>query len=150
MIRSGQVEPLLHVHLQKKLTAAEFLKLIGVKFADGASAEYVRATSTLIVRNSLDQLDLVEAMIESSFGSVAKLLRIDVKTMEIAEESLKELGFDWLLGQFNVPGNNQVFGAGGTSGNRAVGRSHHRIPVCCTWIWRSGRDPSSDGGQSKR
>ncbi len=103
--------------LQKKLTAEEFLKLNGVAFGEGATAEFVAATSTLLVRNTTDQLDLIEAMIESSFGSVAKLLRIDVKTIDISEENLKELGFDWLLGQFNIPGTHRVFGSGGTPGN---------------------------------
>src|SRR6202035_5304974 len=32
------------------------------------------------------------------------------------QNNLKELGFDWLLGQFNIPGSHRVFGAGGTSG----------------------------------
>jgi general secretion pathway protein D len=107
--------------LQKKLTAEEFLKMNGVSFAPGASARFVSATSSLLVRNTQDQLDLVEAMIESSFGSVAKLLRIDVKTLEISETDLKELGFDWLLGQFNIPGSERVFGSGGTRGNTAAG-----------------------------
>jgi len=107
--------------LQKKLTAEEFLKMNGVAFAPGASAQFVPSTSTLLVRNTVDQLDLVEAMIESSFGSVAKLLRIDVKTLEISETDLKELGFDWLLGQFNIPGTDRVFGAGGTRGNTPAG-----------------------------
>ncbi len=114
--------------LQKKLTAAEFLKMNGVTFGEGASAEFVSATSTLLVRNTQDQLELVEAMIESSFGSVAKLLRIDVKTMEISESKLNELGFDWLLGQFNLPGSDRVFGAGGTQGNQVAGSPEKEYP----------------------
>src|SRR6202011_2505809 len=33
----------------------------------------------------------------------------------ITQNNLKELGFDWLLGQFNI-GDHKVFGSGGTSG----------------------------------
>jgi len=135
--------------LQKKLTAVEFLKMNGVKFVDGASAEYISATSTLLVRNSADQLDLVEAMIESSFGSVAKLLRIDVKTMEIAEDSLKELGFDWLLGQFNIPGSDRVFGAGGTNGNQAAGEPTNEFPFVPPGGGApTGRHPLTAGNRS--
>jgi general secretion pathway protein D len=114
--------------LQKKLTAVEFLKMNGVSFPEGASAEYINATSTLLVRNTQDQLELIEAMIESSFGSVAKLLRIDVKTMEIAEEKLHELGFDWLLDQFNLPGSERVFGSGGTVGTATAGTASEEFP----------------------
>jgi general secretion pathway protein D len=37
--------------------------------------------------------------------------------VEIAEEDGEELGFDWLLGPFNLGTTPRVFGAGGTNGN---------------------------------
>src|SRR5262249_54240782 len=37
------------------------------------------------------------------------------KFVEINQNNLKELGFDWLLGPFNM--NGKVFGSGGTAGN---------------------------------
>ena len=135
--------------LQKKLTAAEFLKMNGVQFAEGASAEFISATSTLLVRNTQDQLELIEAMIESSFGSVAKLLRIDVKTLEISEENLKELGFDWLLGQFNLPGSDRTFGSGGTPGNATVGTPANEFPfVPPGSSTPTGRFPLTAGNRS--
>jgi general secretion pathway protein D len=135
--------------LQKKLTAAEFLKMNGVSFPDGASAEFISATSTLLVRNTQDQLELIEAMIESSFGSVAKLLRIDVKTMEISETKLNELGFDWLLGQFNLPGSDRVFGAGGTQGNQVAGSAQNEYPfILPGGNVPLGRNPVTPGNRS--
>ncbi len=44
-----------------------------------------------------------------------KQVEIEAKFVEITQNNLKELGFDWLLGQFNI-GSNRLFGGGGTSG----------------------------------
>lgn len=106
--------------LQKRLTAEEFLRNNGVPFPPGAVAEFLPATSTLLVRNTQGSLDLIEAMVEASFGNVTKMLSIDVKQLEITESELKEIGFDWLLSQFNIPGSDRVFGGGGTYGNTSI------------------------------
>src|SRR5205823_3738721 len=42
---------------------------------------------------------------------------IESKFIEINQNNLKELGFDWLLGPFSL--NGKVFGSGGTAGNQA-------------------------------
>jgi general secretion pathway protein D len=135
--------------LQKKLTAIEFLKMNGVAFGPEAGAEFIPSTSTLLVRNTQDQLELIEAMIESSFGSVAKLLRFDVKTIEISESKLEEMGFDWLLGQFNLPGSDRVFGAGGTQGNQAAGSAQNEYPfIPPGGNLPLGRNPVTAGNRS--
>src|SRR5206468_5727766 len=46
-----------------------------------------------------------------------KQVEIESKFVEINQNSLKELGFDWLLGPFSM--NGKVFGSGGTTGNGA-------------------------------
>src|SRR5207244_11808799 len=40
---------------------------------------------------------------------------MESKFVEINQDNLKELGFDWLLGPFSL--NGKVFGSGGTAGN---------------------------------
>ena len=104
--------------LQPKLTAQEFLSNNGIQFSEGTIAKFFPETSTLLVRNTQTQLDLVETLIDSAFGSVAQLLRFDVKVLDITEEKLQEIGFDWLLGQFNVGNSEKLFGSGGTLGNQ--------------------------------
>lgn len=135
--------------LQKKLTAVEFLKMNGITFGPDAGAEFIPATSTLLVRNTQDQMELIEAMIESSFGSVAKMLRFDVKTIEISETKLNELGFDWLLGQFNVPGSDRVFSSGGTQGNQGAGNARNEYPFIPPGdTVPLGRNPVTAGNRS--
>ena len=95
--------------------AKEFLESQGVQFPPGASAHFLPESSRLIVRNTEDNLELVDALVEQANVSGPKQVEIEAKFVEINQNNLKELGFDWLLGQFNI-GNERVFGGGGTAG----------------------------------
>ncbi len=97
-------------------TAKDILIEAGVTFAPGTSAIYNPGTSQLIVRNTQDQIELIEAYIDSIKGKAEKQIYITSKFIEIAQDNTDELGFDWLMGGFNI-GGNKVFGAGGTDGN---------------------------------
>ena len=95
--------------------AKEFLEAQGVTFPPGASANFLPQSSRLIVRNTQDNLDLVDAIVEQLNVAIPKQVEIESKFVEITQNNLKELGFDWLLGPFAV-GNEGVFGSGGTNG----------------------------------
>jgi general secretion pathway protein D len=95
--------------------AKDFLEVQGVQFPPGASANFLPQSSRLIVRNTQDNLDLVDAIVEQLNLAIPKQVEIESKFVEITQNNLKELGFDWLLGPFNI-GNHKVFGSGGTAG----------------------------------
>jgi type II secretory pathway component GspD/PulD (secretin)/tetratricopeptide (TPR) repeat protein len=101
--------------LVTRQTALDFLKDQGVPFPPGASANFLPQSSRLIVRNTEENLELVDALVEQANVAGPKQVEIEAKFVEITQNNLKELGFDWLLGQFNV-GNQGLFGSGGTSG----------------------------------
>jgi general secretion pathway protein D len=105
--------------------ARTMLQSMGVQFptitlpdgrGDTASATFWPHTGVLIVRNTQDNLDMVDALVDQANASQPKQVEIESKFIEITQNNLKELGFDWLLGPFNI-GNHKVFGAGGTSVN---------------------------------
>ncbi|MEX1044540.1 MAG: Amuc_1098 family type IV pilus outer membrane protein [Chthoniobacterales bacterium] len=98
--------------------AKDFLESQGVQFPPGASANFLASSSRLIVRNTQENLDLVDALVESSTGAVASQVEIESKFIEVSQNNLKELGFDWLLGAFAFPGGSGVYGSGGTVGNQ--------------------------------
>ena len=58
---------------------------------------------------------MVDALVDQANSSAPKQVAIESKFVEINQNNLKELGFDWLLGPFST--NGKVFGAGGTAGN---------------------------------
>ncbi|MEC5126271.1 Amuc_1098 family type IV pilus outer membrane protein [Verrucomicrobiales bacterium BCK34] len=105
----------------RRKTAKEILESAGISFSTGASAIYNPATSQLIVRNTQDQMELVEAYIESIITGVEKQIYITSSFVEIAETDTEELGFDWLVGPFNFGSQPRVFGSGGTFGNQIGG-----------------------------
>src|SRR5438093_8640405 len=106
--------------------AKTMLQSMGVQFptialpdgrADAASATFWPHSGVLIVRNTQDNLDMVDALVDQANASQPKQVEIESKFVEINQNNLKELGFDWLLGPFSL--NGKVFGSGGTAGNGA-------------------------------
>src|SRR5437899_850442 len=97
--------------------AITMLKSMGVEFPPGASATFWPHSGTLIVRNTQDNLDMVDALVDQANSSAPKQVEIESRFVEINQNNLKELGFDWLLGEFSL--NGKVFGSGGTAGNGA-------------------------------
>jgi general secretion pathway protein D len=95
--------------------AITMLQSMGVPFPAGASATFWPHSGTLIVRNTQDNLDFVDALVDQANISQPKQVEIESKFVEINQNNLKELGFDWLLGPFSL--NGKTFGAGGTAGN---------------------------------
>ena len=95
--------------------AITILKSMGVEFPPGASATFWPHSGALIVRNTQDNLDFVDALVDQANLSQPKQVEIESKFVEINQNNLKELGFDWLLGPFSL--NGKVFGSGGTAGN---------------------------------
>src|SRR5204863_7989950 len=95
--------------------AITMLRSMGVSFPAGASATFWAHSGTLIVRNTQDNLDLVDALVDQANSSAPKQVAIESKFVEINQNNAKELGFDWLLGPFSL--NGKVFGAGVTASN---------------------------------
>ncbi len=98
-------------------TARQVLEGAGVVFPPGGSASFNPRTSQLIVRTTQDQMELVEIFLDSITTGVEKQIFITSRFIEISQEDGKELGFDWLLGPFNIGSAPKAFGGGGTAGN---------------------------------
>ncbi|HXA09079.1 MAG TPA: Amuc_1098 family type IV pilus outer membrane protein [Chthoniobacterales bacterium] len=102
--------------LVNRQTALDFLKDQGVPFPTGASANFLPQSSRLIVRNTEENLELVDALVEQANVAGPKQVEIEAKFVEITQNNLKELGFDWLLGSFDAAENGKLVASGGTSG----------------------------------
>ena len=94
--------------------ARDFLEAQGVEFPPGASANFNPGSSRLVVRNTASNLDLIESLVDAAMGEQPTQVEIEAKFVEISQNNLKELGFDWALGPFSLPGSDAVFGSGGT------------------------------------
>ncbi len=123
--------------------AKEFLEGQGVSFSvPGSSANFLPQSSRLIVRNTPDMLELVDAIVEQANVSGPKQVEIEAKFIEITQNNLKAMGFDWLLGPFTFGGNNQLAGTGGTSGTgTTVNQADYPFPT-------NGMNPVTAGNRS--
>lgn len=105
------------VDISTKLTARQdaktYLEAQGVQFDTGASARYIPSSSKLIVRNTPTNLDLIQALVEASKSEQPTQVEIEAKFVEVTQNNLKELGFDWTVGPFSI-GDSGVFGGGGS------------------------------------
>ncbi len=107
--------------IRPRASAQEVLENAGVLFPAGASAFYNPSTSTLVVKNNQAGIELIEAYVEQLWDSQPQQVFIQTKFVEVTQQNLDELGFDWMLGQFNVPGSDRVFGGGGSVGSQRGG-----------------------------
>jgi general secretion pathway protein D len=136
--------------------ARTMLESMGVQFptitlpdgrTDIASATFWPHSGVLIVRNTQDNLDMVDALVDQANASQPKQVEIESKFIEITQNNLKELGFDWLLGPFKV-GNQGAFGAGGTSANSAAANPDNWPFVNPVTQQPIGRFPVTGGNRS--
>ncbi len=96
--------------------AREFLEANGVTFPPNASANFLPSSSKLIVRNTQANLDLIDSLVETYITAPPTQVEIESKFLEVTQNNLQELGFDWLVGQFSLPFGTGVYGGGGTEG----------------------------------
>src|SRR5438034_4398576 len=70
--------------------AKDFLEGQGVAFPPGSSAAFLPQSSRLIVRNTQDNLDLVDAIVEQLNLTIPKQVEIEAKFVEVTQNNLKE------------------------------------------------------------
>jgi len=103
----------------RRMGAKEFLEARGVTFPDGASANFNSTTSTLTVRNTVANMEMVELFVEQASKAAPKMAVITVRMLEVNQTNLDEMGFDWLLGGVGANGNNVFLGGGSASSGAA-------------------------------
>ena len=104
--------------IASRISAKDYLTNQGVPFPPGSSATYQTGSSRLIVKNTQEALDLIDTLVAIDGDNAPKQVEIESKFVEITQNNSKELGFDWLLGQFNLDNSGRVFGGGGTQGTQ--------------------------------
>lgn len=105
--------------LRARPGAQELLQRNGVSFPDKAFARYLAATSTLVVHNTLGNIDIIEQIVDSIKDKGPRQVRIMTKFIEVSQENSDELGFDWIISPVGLRGNSSFIG-GGTVGNGAA------------------------------
>lgn len=97
----------------------DLLVASGVVFPDGTTASFSKARSMLTVRNTANNLDIIEQLVEEIKGQKPKQIRMSTKFVEIKQENTDELSFDWILTPTPLNSAANTFLGGGTNGNGA-------------------------------
>jgi general secretion pathway protein D len=73
-----------------------FFEQMGVKWPEGSSIMYIKTLGKLYVRNTRENLAEFEKVLEE-MGSQPKLIEIETRFVEVSQEDLNSLGFEWIL-----------------------------------------------------
>ena len=69
----------------------------GIKFPSGAKIVYDSRISRLIATNTVENLNRLESIIQNELSSKDPMVQIQAKFIEIEQNDLKELGFNWTV-----------------------------------------------------
>ncbi|MGB2266487.1 MAG: Amuc_1098 family type IV pilus outer membrane protein [Akkermansiaceae bacterium] len=98
--------------LPARVNIVDFLKQNGISFPEGASASYSAASNSLMVRNTPDNINLVEQLVSIITDEEPVMVIIRTSIIRVSEEKIKELGFDWAITPLDL-GSNLILGGGG-------------------------------------
>lgn len=98
----------------------KFFENAGVPFPVGTSISYNTAISQLIVANTPENLELFERII-AQLDVVPKQVEIEARFVEIAQDDMEELGFQWILTD------NYEFAANGNDSIPMMGRERAQV-----------------------
>jgi general secretion pathway protein D len=118
--------------LAERRGAQEVLHEQGIQFPEGASATFNPANSTLTVVNTAANLDIIAQIVDSVAKTEPVMVCVRVTMIQVQENRLKELGFDWLVSPMGfggagwIPGTDTLNFSGGTVGN---GSAMHDIDI---------------------
>ena len=74
----------------------EFFKMLGVQWPEGSQIMYIRTIGKLRVKNTYENLaELEKALTE--MNADPKLIEIEARFVEVCQEDLNSLGFEWIL-----------------------------------------------------
>ena len=82
--------------LVKRVNPVEALKSMGVSFPKGATARYDARSRILKVRNTLHNQKEIEELVNIP-ATEDRQISLSITAMEVSEDDLNELGFEWLF-----------------------------------------------------
>ncbi len=113
-------------------TVQGYLESLGVSFPQGAKAQYVVGRNLLTVVNTPANMRVLAQAIQGIKNNQNLAINVKLKVIDVTENDLDELGYDWILGA-------QEFGGNGVLGGGSPGNGVPVIPI------QSGGNSAVDG-----
>lgn len=93
----------------RRIDPVKALRGMGITFPKGAGAKYLPESSTLRVHNTAANIDEIRDLVSTPIEG-ERIVLLNVTMIEVNENDLRELGFEWLL---DVSLGAHTYGAGG-------------------------------------
>ena len=88
----------------------KFFSLMGVNWPKGSSIFHIKTIGKLRVTNTKTELAKLEQALEGELGETPRLIEVEARFVEVAQEDLNSLGFEWLLNSDYTVGMNGKLG----------------------------------------
>ncbi|WP_411845481.1 von Willebrand factor type A domain-containing protein [Roseibacillus persicicus] len=85
--------------LSARQSASELLSDMGVTLPEGATARYLPSTGELVVKNTAENIDLVDQIADQYGDGGGDTVDIKTKFVDERQANTDELGFAWLAGE---------------------------------------------------
>jgi general secretion pathway protein D len=82
--------------MERQSDMKTFFEQMGVPFPPGTSITYNQSISQLIVRNTPENLEILERIIQQ-LDVIPRQVEIEARFVEVSQNDLEQLGFEWLL-----------------------------------------------------
>ena len=128
-----------------------FFEQMGVKWPEGSSIMHIKTLGKLYVRNTRENLAEFEKVLQE-MGSQTKLIEIETRFVEVSQQDLNSLGFEWILNSdYSLNLGNSLGKAlglqNGTWGSESGSRAWNRSMMSDYANTRNGRD--TDGWKNE-
>ncbi|MDQ8192219.1 YfbK domain-containing protein [Roseibacillus persicicus] len=85
--------------LSARQSASELLSDMGVTLPEGATARYLPSTGELVVKNTAENIDLVDQIADQYGAGGDNTVDLKTKFVDKRQANTEELGFAWLAGE---------------------------------------------------
>ncbi len=118
----------------------EFFRMLGVEWPEGSTIMYIKTIGKLRVKNTYENLaELEKALTE--MNADPKLIEIEARFVEVSQEDLNSLGFEWILNSDYTLGLNKSLG-------RALGIRNGGFDLGSSGSVGTGGGTTGDAGAS--
>lgn len=97
----------------RRVNPKEALQAMGISFPEGSRVQYDVASRRLRVYNTVYNLQEIEEILSTSVNKVERAVVLNIMAVEVLQEDLEEMGFEWLL-NFSLGPSGEMFGGGGS------------------------------------
>lgn len=103
----------------RRVNPAQALKSMGISFPEGATARYSPSSRQLHVRNTAYNMEEIQDLLNEPLQEERQIV-LNVIMMEVSEDDLEQLGFDWMF-NVNLKGELQAAGGAEQAASTATG-----------------------------